>query len=474
MPIDPSRYRDYVGPGMLPGIGPMGGNRLPGYLTRNPDGTMSFKEGATNRQVVDTMKALGLLNEKDYSWFLKWFSESAEQGTELSSSSSFLNRAGELDFSNSDFNSDSMRRVNILTGFLNDQYAETGSFVPNSSFTETYGFEAVMPEQVRIGRDAEGNLLPSRPSEAARANALQDVLVAPSEALSSDVMVDPNSLPLYEGDEKTYVEEPEPPPPPPPKEPTLPPPPDEPPVFEGPDTAPSLGFAGDMLPDFGDFSAFMGKARSRRTPDFFDSEAVEKEIEQRASEKAAEETYTPSGIDTLPDYFGGGFMGIDPSAIQQAINDYLASQEAGSDLAALPPDASVASMAVTEEEEVQGMKDGGEVGEGIASLMMADESPASGEGIESFLMKYESPNVVNRDRKKAAFKRTMQKVAQQQQQQMMQQQMPPQGPPGAPPQGMMPPQGPPGMPPGGMPPGPPPTAPGPMPTMQQGIMPMAG
>ena len=98
-------------------------------------------------------------------------------------------------------------------------------------------------------------------------------------------MVDTNSLPLYEGDEKTYVEEPEPPPP---KEPTLPPPPDGPPVFEGPDTAPSLGFAGDMLPDFGDFSAFMGKARSRRTPDFFDSEAVEKEIERRASEKAAE------------------------------------------------------------------------------------------------------------------------------------------------------------------------------------------
>lgn len=474
MPVDPNRYLDALrGQGIFPGVGGnISGNRLPDYLTRNAGGRFSFKDGTTNRQVVDTMQSLGLLNEKDYSWFLKWFSESAEQGNELAKSSSFLNQAGNLDFSGSDFNSESMRRANLLASFLNDEYAETGSFAPNSNFTESYGFEATMPEQVRIGRDADGNLLPRRPSEAARANALQDVFVAPSEVFKRDVFVDTNSLPLHEGDEKTYVEEPPPPPPPPPKEPTLPPP-APPPVFEGPDTAPSLGFAGDMLPNFGDFSAFMGKARGRRTPDFFDSESVEKEIERRASEKSAEETSTPSGIDTLPDFFGGGFMGIDPSAIQQVINDYLASQGAGADLAAPPSD--VAAMAVPEEEEVEGMKDGGEVGEGIASLMKTDNTLPSGEGIESFLMKYESPDAVNAERKKAAFKRTMQKMQQQQQQQ----QMPPQGPPGAPPQGMMPPQGPPGMPPqgmppGGMPPGPPPMAPGPMPTMQQGIMPMAG
>ena len=492
MPVDLNRIRDYVGKGIFPGIGPMGGKKLPDYLIRNADGTMSFKEGATNRQVVDTMKALGILDEKDYNWFLKWFSESAEQGTELSNSSSFLNQAGELDFSNSDFSSESMRRANLLASFLNDQYAETGSFRPNASFTETYGFESVMPEQVRIGRDAEGNLLPSRPSEAARANALQDVSVSPSEVLSnSNVGVDPNSLPLYEGDEKTYVEEP-PPPTPPPTEPTLPPAPDTPPVVDVPDTTPDLGFAGDLVPEFGDFSAFMGKARRRRTPDFFDSDAMEKEIERRAMEKSAQDTYTPPSLDTLPDFFSGGFMGIDPSLIQQAIQAYLDSQGAGGDFAALsdagaasslmPRETPVQEEAVEEEvtEEPEGMKDGGEVSEGIASLMAIDKTPATGEGIESFLMKYKSPEAVSIDRKRAAFKRIMQKIAQQQmqqqqmQQQQMQQQMPPQGPPGAPPQGMMPPQGPPGMPPGGMPPGPPPTAQGPVPTMQQGIMPMAG
>jgi hypothetical protein len=58
-------------------------------------------------------------------------------------------------------------------------------------------------------------------------------------------------------------------------------------------------------------------------------------------------------------------------------------------------------------------------------------------------MKYESPDVFMVDRKKATLKRTLQRL----QQEQMQQQMPPQGPS--------------------------PTAPGPMPTMQQGIMPMA-
>lgn len=111
---------------------------------------------------------------------------------------------------------------------------------------------------------------------------------------------------------------------------------------------------------------------------------------------------------------------------------------------------------------------------GIVSLAMNGMDMPTGQGIETFL---------NRDRSKAALQRNLQMLAQQQQQQQQQQQMQQQqmqqqqqmiaqqGPPG------MPPQGPPGMPPQGMPPGMPPQGmmpPGPPPTMQQGIMPMAG
>jgi hypothetical protein len=83
---------------------------------------------------------------------------------------------------------------------------------------------------------------------------------------------------------------------------------------------------------------------------------------------------------------------------------------------------------------------------GIVSLAMNGMDMPTGQGIETFL---------NRDRSKAALQRNLQMLAQRQMQQQMQQQMmAQQGPPGMPPQGMMP--------------------PGPRPTMQQGIMPMAG
>ena len=119
IPMDQALRDGLRGQGIFPGAGGnYSGTNLPDYLTRPPGGRFSFNEGTTNRQVVDTMQSLGLLNDKDYNWFLKWFSESAEQGNDLANSSSFLNQAGSLDFSNSDFNSDSMRRVGLLSSFL--------------------------------------------------------------------------------------------------------------------------------------------------------------------------------------------------------------------------------------------------------------------------------------------------------------------------------------------------------------------
>ena len=96
-------------------------------------------------------------------------------------------------------------------------------------------------------------------------------------------------------------------------------------------------------------------------------------------------------------------------------------------------------MALPPDKEVVGFSKGGVVD--LQQSRMKD--PVTGEGIESFLMKYKSPEAVDQERRMAALRRNLQTLArQQQQQQMMQQQQP--------------------------------TAQGPQPTMQQGIMPMAG
>jgi hypothetical protein len=163
------------------------------------------------------------------------------------------------------------------------------------------------------------------------------------------------------------------------------------------------------------------RGQQRDAEPAFENE-VEREIERRAAQQAAASgtstastsPYTGSGI------FGSGFMGISPEVIQAAIaaareREAAAAAAAAAAAEGTPPPAQMANG-------------------GIVSLIK-ENMKTTGDGIESFLMKYKEPikDAVSRERKTAALKRTLQRLQQ-----------------------------------------PPPTAPGPMPTMQQGIMPMAG
>jgi len=183
---------------------------LPPYLTLNPGGTISFNEGTTNRQVVDTLYKLGTITQDDYSWFNRWFSEAADQGTDVANQTNFLSNAGNLDFSNTNFNAENKARVNKIAGFMNNTYAEQGAFFPSSTFSQSYGYSATTPKVGvfnRAGGTREvsgGTLLSAMPSEAAQYNAMLDVLVPQQESAGLGVFVDPSNLPLYSSDVKQY------------------------------------------------------------------------------------------------------------------------------------------------------------------------------------------------------------------------------------------------------------------------------
>lgn len=187
---------------------------LPSYLTLNPNGTVSFNEGTTNRQVIDTLKSLGTITEDDYNWFNRWFSESADQGTDVANQTNFLSNAGNLDFSNTDFSDENKARVNKVAGFMNNTYSEAGAFFPSSTFASNYGYSATTPKVGvfnRAGGTREvsgGALLSAMPSEASQYNAMLDVLVPQQESAGLGVFVDPSNLPLYSSDEKQYQDVP--------------------------------------------------------------------------------------------------------------------------------------------------------------------------------------------------------------------------------------------------------------------------
>ena len=461
MPVPPNfRFPPgYTPPGTNSYVSPGSSYRplAPDYLTRNSDGTYSFGEGTTNRQVVDVLRDMGVLNDDDYNWFLDWFSESSKQGNDVANGTWMAAGAGGLSTEGQDWHPESRRRLELAYAFLNN-YGETGSFTPSSTFDEKYSPDPNPPggDYGETSDMGPGYTDSGRPIFAGAPPTGGDPR-APYYT-PEDTLVRSDQLPDLYADTPPPPPPPPTPPPPPPNDLTsdttapedVPPPPPPPPPPDTTPPPPAEGIAaalGVNLPDFGDFGAFMAQRGQQREaePDF--ENEVEREIERRAAQRAAASgsstastsPYTGSGI------FGSGFMGISPEVIQAAIaaareREAAAAAAAAAAAEGTPPPAQMANG-------------------GIVGLMKKDNTGPTGDGIESFLMKYQDPGTVSRERKAAALKRTLQRLQQQQ----------------------MPPQGLPGMPPGGMPPGPPPTAPGPMPmgpgpapTMQQGIMPMAG
>ena len=455
------------------------------------NGRITFKPGTSNAQLLQILKATGLISDDDAMWFSQFFTDPENDWLVRR----FNDTERLFDYTRDDFsglNDENWARMLRLKDTLN-QYTETGSIPVTSEFRQNFPSSSIQ-SYTPVGRDAEGNLLPSRPDSAVqRRQAIDDVVVTQDEMSQYDnIVVDPFDIP----------DDPPPPPPkdlgdalPSPEDPVWPPGDDI--VYTGgsPNFDETTGqyrnlpggmtLGGNLpqgtfpqfdLPDFGNISAYM-QNKPLDVPQMSEEEL--RQIRQggllgpvnRGPGGLPEEYRPPSNspFAKFPGIVGGGLSGFDPSVIQQFIQRYLADRGIDPQDPNLPAEgADDVPVPADSEEEVIKMKDGG----GIAGLMLQDNSPARGEGIEAFLPPVDKDAPISRDRRKAALRRTMQRLEQEQQQQMMQQQQqmaqqqqPPQG---------MPPQGPPGMPPQGMmPPGPPPTAQGPVPTMQQGIMPMA-
>ena len=440
MPVPPN-FRD-LPPGFIP-PGTPGGSYMPSvpeYLTRNSDGTYTFAEGTTNRQVVDTLRDMGVLDENDYNWFLDWFSESSKQGNDVANASWMVAGAGGLSTEGQDWHPESRRRLELAYGFLNN-YGEAGSFTPSQPFSEKYGVSSepiatpgsatgtsdMGPGYTDSGRPIFVGAPPTGGDPRAPYYTPEDVLVRSDQA--PDLYADtppppppPTPPPPKDLTSDTTAPEDVPPPPPPP-----PPPPDTtpPPPAEG--IASALGVD---LPDFGDFGAFMAQRGQQRDAEPAFENEVEREIERRASQRAAASGSSSSTASTSPftgsGIFGTGFMGISPEVIQAAIaaareREAVAAAAAAAAAEGTPPPAQMANG-------------------GIVSLIK-ENMKATGDGIESFLMKNKEPikDAVSPERRAAALKRTLRQL---------------QPPPTAP--------------------GPMPMGPGPAPTMQQGIMPMAG
>jgi len=226
------------------------------------NGRITFKPGTSNAQLVQILKATGLISDDDANWFSQFFTDPENDWLVRR----FNDTERLFDYTRDDFsglNDENWARMSRLQDTLN-QYTETGSIPVTGEFRQNFPSSSIQ-SFTPVGRDAEGNLLPSRPDSAAqRRQAIDDVVVTQDEMSQYDnIVVDPFDIP-------------DDPPPPPPKDPgNVPPPPEDPalppeggliplpgiipedPVLPPGDIFPPGTIPQFDLPDFGNISAYM-------------------------------------------------------------------------------------------------------------------------------------------------------------------------------------------------------------------------
>jgi hypothetical protein len=177
------------------GAGAVGGSVLPDYMRINDAGQVVFVEGVTNRQFVEGLKLLGLLDTEhsegktDYDWLIEWFTDTNEGGQ-----SDWLNvhltdpdRAldFEADYGASDLTSQNKATLRRLYDIVNNASTAGGYFTPSQGFLneystpttpgQNYGNGTAASRPVFIGQPPTGGT-PEQPYYS-----LSDVLVSSSE-----------------------------------------------------------------------------------------------------------------------------------------------------------------------------------------------------------------------------------------------------------------------------------------------------
>ena len=124
-----------------------GRQQLPSYMSINDAGKVVFAEGTTNRQFVEGLNLLGLLDGdhpagSDYDWLIQWFDDTGGGGGSDSWLNVFLSDPDrildyEADYASTDLTSENKTTLRRLYELVNNASAE-GGFTPSQGFLNTY------------------------------------------------------------------------------------------------------------------------------------------------------------------------------------------------------------------------------------------------------------------------------------------------------------------------------------------------
>lgn len=466
---------------------------LPSYVTISPEGYVSFNPGTTNSQVVTTLKDLGLISSEDYGWFMEHMAANDGRAGKSTFFSAVFNdpemdfSAADL----SSFAPENRARYEKVQNLMLQGRDSGGFKAPADYLYNTIGPDGRPIGVIQPGEGYEGGSTirptfigqpPTGGDPAAPYFSMEDILVRAGEQPNLYDVYDPyaGTPPPnpYAGPptvgypyQPAPGQTPPPPPPPPPGTtpppttapgPTTPPPPPPPPaagdddrLVAGPGPAPtgtspkattsdggSYLYTGASQNDYSNIAQFSDKQLNDIL--LYGANAATKEdrlrikAEAEALLRARQGTYSaPTGLGMDPTGGQQGVVQTSAPTAESIKEDYqtqyaqvggvnIPSGEVGffdqPDVAAMTPEEAIAAFRAANPEL---FAEGGIV-------TVADEkmrSPVTGQGIESFLMQYRSPEVVERERRTAALRRTLAKLEQQKAQQMQQQaQMQPMSP----------------------------------------------
>ena len=164
---------------------------LPDYMRINDAGQVVFVEGVTNRQFVEGLKLLGLLDTEhsegktDYDWLTEWFTDTNEGGQSDWLNVHLMNPDRQLDQSSigSGLTSENQATLRRLYDIVNNASTAGGYFTPSQGFLNEYSTPTI-PGQ-NYNADASRPVFIGQPPTGGTAEqpyySLSDVLVSSSE-----------------------------------------------------------------------------------------------------------------------------------------------------------------------------------------------------------------------------------------------------------------------------------------------------
>jgi hypothetical protein len=166
---------------------------LPDYMRINDAGQVVFVEGVTNRQFVEGLKLLGLLDTEhsegktDYDWLTEWFTDTNEGGQSDWLNVHLMNPDRQLDQSSigSGLTSENQATLRRLYDIVNNASTAGGYFTPSQSFLNEYSTPTTPGQNYGNGTAASRPVFIGQPPTGGTAEqpyySLSDVLVSSSE-----------------------------------------------------------------------------------------------------------------------------------------------------------------------------------------------------------------------------------------------------------------------------------------------------